>query len=519
MIKLKAHRSFAAIAISLSILTGCAPSIEVLSPKSTTMEAVAKSATEGWQEVVLGSSDGTALKAFLPPEMAQASEKSWSISDEKTGFTVTLRSLDVDHSMAGTNWINSQPDSTSKLTAGEFLHQMICAKLYEDFSGMFAQMSVEPSEKAGKKSLNGDNWKTYTLSGSGVVDGQAKIDLLVCDYIFLSDEITAEVAIMRAYDGKATSHEEKKKLDSWLETVPSTLRFVDTTSPVGQNVVSGSVATDTLPEVPSTSLVQSEINWETISGVWEKEYGYDSRIEMTIDSRGGGYYSIEINWMPGMHSNTTWTYTGFLDEDAGVMICYEGTRTDYIYGGASSGWLANTKYSGTGSANLIIQGNSLYFAPEDSHEFDGFDKFEPILFKTADTIIGQNGPSVSSSSAGQGQTTISPYEDGLGFSALDMVGEYSCGEMNSFGNFLYSLSIDWSDPFFVIQTNWRGNSFIPETWVEVTANNFKGTTFLFDDSDGIIHSFYYLPARDSPEGKDTIYIDDDFSMPYTRDSY
>ena len=105
----------------------------------------------------------------------------------------------------------------------------------------------------------------------------------------------------------------------------------------------------------------------------------------------------------------------------------------------------------------------------------------------------------------------------------DIIGTYSCDESfevnGQFVNFYYSLEIAWDNPCFVITETWRGNTILQD-WVR--PNSLTGNTLIFDmmNESGTGYkesSLLYLPAKDSPLGQDTIYLDGDETMPFVRE--
>ncbi len=102
------------------------------------------------------------------------------------------------------------------------------------------------------------------------------------------------------------------------------------------------------------------------------------------------------------------------------------------------------------------------------------------------------------------------------------VGEYSYDDSfttpaGTFANFYYLLSIEQSGTYLSIHLTWRGNDLIPET--RVGEENIIQDTISFKDSNGEMHDLQFIPASRSALGIDTIIVDGDNDMPYTREGY
>lgn len=122
-----------------------------------------------------------------------------------------------------------------------------------------------------------------------------------------------------------------------------------------------------------------------------------------------------------------------------------------------------------------------------------------------------------------GEETYAPSASAI--SAQDLIGEFSydasftdpTGMQN---NFYYLLEIDWADSDLMITETWRGIYIFDH--VRVSPDSLTGNTLVFTSTPepGLAaetHSLTYIPAKDSPLGKDTIYIDNDETMPYVRE--
>lgn len=109
--------------------------------------------------------------------------------------------------------------------------------------------------------------------------------------------------------------------------------------------------------------------------------------------------------------------------------------------------------------------------------------------------------------------------------AADFVGTYSYDASfedptGKWNNFYYLLEIGLDGSALVVTQTWRGNYLFDHA--RVSPIDVTGNTLVFDASvvgstEPEIHSLTYLPAKDSPLGKDTIYIDDDETMPFVRE--
>lgn len=128
-------------------------------------------------------------------------------------------------------------------------------------------------------------------------------------------------------------------------------------------------------------------------------------------------------------------------------------------------------------------------------------------------------------------SAVSELLDGVGLSAgtpvtiYDFVGDYTydASFTNPDGteaNFCYMLSIEPSNNGVTISEMWRGMYTFCDDWA--SQNDLEGDTLYFvvkyGDNAGT-HSLTYVPAAQSPYGADTIYIDGNTDMPFTRDPY
>ena len=105
----------------------------------------------------------------------------------------------------------------------------------------------------------------------------------------------------------------------------------------------------------------------------------------------------------------------------------------------------------------------------------------------------------------------------------DFIGTYSYDASfdteSGWQDFYYLLQIDWQETCFVITEEWRGNVSI-EAWVRPDSLVGNTLTFEMPSIDGVNyeeHILTYVPAEDSPLGKDVIYFDDDDTMPFVRE--
>lgn len=120
------------------------------------------------------------------------------------------------------------------------------------------------------------------------------------------------------------------------------------------------------------------------------------------------------------------------------------------------------------------------------------------------------------------------YDDGSAaseISIMDFAGVYSYdGSFEEDGNFLdfyYLLEIEeLGDYQFSITESWRGNTMIQAEWV--VPKSLIVDTLIFEVFNAAslnfeTHSLTYVPAKNSPLGKDMIYIDGDDAMPFIRE--
>lgn len=112
-----------------------------------------------------------------------------------------------------------------------------------------------------------------------------------------------------------------------------------------------------------------------------------------------------------------------------------------------------------------------------------------------------------------------------GITVSDFVGDYTYDASfetpdGTWTNLCYSLSIEPGNDGVSISEIWRGIYIFCDDWA--SQDDLVGDTLYFvvkyGDNAGT-HSLTYVPAEQSPYGADTIYIDGNTDMPYTRDSY
>ncbi len=107
----------------------------------------------------------------------------------------------------------------------------------------------------------------------------------------------------------------------------------------------------------------------------------------------------------------------------------------------------------------------------------------------------------------------------------DFIGDYTYDASfenpdGTWTNFCYSLSIEPENDGVLVSEMWRGMYIFCNDWA--SKNDLDENTLYFvvkyGDNAGT-HSLTYIPAEQSPYGSDTIYIDDDTDMPFTKDGY
>lgn len=108
----------------------------------------------------------------------------------------------------------------------------------------------------------------------------------------------------------------------------------------------------------------------------------------------------------------------------------------------------------------------------------------------------------------------------------ELIGSYNYDSsfMNPDGtrtNFNYDLYISSEDGGVSISCIWRGMDIYSYAWG--SEEDFDGTTLIFYEDDGTIHTLTYVPGDNSQTGSsagvDVIYIDGDTNKPYIRTSY
>ena len=109
-----------------------------------------------------------------------------------------------------------------------------------------------------------------------------------------------------------------------------------------------------------------------------------------------------------------------------------------------------------------------------------------------------------------------------GITVSDFIGDYAYDASfqtpdGTWTDFYYSLSIEPENEGVLISEMWRGMYIFCNDWA--SQNDLDGDTLYFvvkyGDNAGT-HFLTYVPAKQSPYGADTIYIDGDTNMPYTR---
>lgn len=112
-----------------------------------------------------------------------------------------------------------------------------------------------------------------------------------------------------------------------------------------------------------------------------------------------------------------------------------------------------------------------------------------------------------------------------GINVSDFVGDYTYDASfetpgGTWTNLCYSLSIKPGNDGVSVSEIWRGIYIFCDDWA--SQDDLVGDTLYFvvkyGDNAGT-HSLTYVPAEQSPYGADTIYIDGNTDMPYTRYSY
>lgn len=142
------------------------------------------------------------------------------------------------------------------------------------------------------------------------------------------------------------------------------------------------------------------------------------------------------------------------------------------------------------------------------------DAYEPIF----DAIMASYTISAAGTSDENGAESLTK------ISARDFVGTYSYDASfetpdGQYTNFYYLLEIGEDGKDLVVTETWRGNDILDH--VRVSPENLTGNTLVVKTNievyDKESYSLTYIPAKDSPSGKDTIYIDGDDTMPFVRE--
>lgn len=105
------------------------------------------------------------------------------------------------------------------------------------------------------------------------------------------------------------------------------------------------------------------------------------------------------------------------------------------------------------------------------------------------------------------------------------IGEYSYDASfenpdGTYTNFFYSLSVEPGNGGVLISEMWRGLYIFDNEWA--SQEDLEGDTLLFtayNGSDTGQHTLTFIPAAQSPYSSDTIYIDGDTDMPFTKDGF
>lgn len=122
-----------------------------------------------------------------------------------------------------------------------------------------------------------------------------------------------------------------------------------------------------------------------------------------------------------------------------------------------------------------------------------------------------------------GEETYTPSASKI--NARDFIGNFSydasfTDPSGMWNNFYYGLEIEYDRSELIITEEWRGMYIFDH--VRVSPDSLTGNSLVFTSTPepGLAaetHSLTYIPAKDSPLGKDTIYIDGDETMPYVRE--
>ena len=119
---------------------------------------------------------------------------------------------------------------------------------------------------------------------------------------------------------------------------------------------------------------------------------------------------------------------------------------------------------------------------------------------------------------------IRPSAD-MSLTISDFIGDYTYDASfenpdGTWTNFLYSLSVKPGNDGVLISEVWRGIYSFCDDWA--SQDDLDGNTLYFvikyGDNAGT-HSLTYIPAAQSTYGSDTIYVDGNTDMPFTKDGY
>lgn len=152
-----------------------------------------------------------------------------------------------------------------------------------------------------------------------------------------------------------------------------------------------------------------------------------------------------------------------------------------------------------------------------------------IIYDGTDIEILEYSPSYDSYAICNydGQCLIE-YDDGTEESEVsisDFTGTYSYDASidaeEGFLNFYYQLEIGkWDGDTLPIMETWRGNTVLDGEWARpksLIVDTLTFDIFAADDAGYESHSLTYIPAKNSPLGKDVILIDGDDTMPFVRE--
>lgn len=193
---------------------------------NTTERSTQNETPDGWISTCLGSESGKAIYALLPQDLPKENNIRWRYETDRVGFIVERTTFEVDPSLRGSNWANEKPDNTSNLTSGEFLFSMICEDTKKTYSSMLWEALDSPKETAKEHTFNGSKWMTYTISGAGTLDGK-QVKLEIDAHCLFEEDVIATVTIYYIYDTNKASRNERKTVEDWLKTIPTTFEVKD----------------------------------------------------------------------------------------------------------------------------------------------------------------------------------------------------------------------------------------------------------------------------------------------------